>query len=85
MININPTIRSSYYGNNAFKQVAEKASTVRSTGKTITLTREDWFKILNENKRRFECILRANPNDAAARDGLRRCIDLLDKLKKSML
>ena len=50
------------------------------TGRRVVLSESDWAEILKTNKKRFEAILRANPNDASARWYLENTEHLLRKL-----
>ena len=89
MININQISKSAYSGNTAIKQevkqvanrMAERRAKSPSTGCSVQLTKSDWIEICEENKRRFICMLRANPNDEMLRENLRKTQALLDKLR----
>lgn len=50
------------------------------TGRRVVLSESDWAEILKTNKKRFEAILRANPNDESARWYLENTEHLLRKL-----
>lgn len=50
------------------------------TGRGVVLSKEDWAEIFKTNIKRFEAILRANPNDESARWYLENTKNLLMKL-----
>lgn len=50
------------------------------TGRKVVLSENDWAEILKTNIKRFEAILRANPNDESARWYLENTKNLLMKL-----
>ena len=50
------------------------------TGRVIELSESDWAEILKTNIKRFEAVLRANPNDEITRGYLENSKNLLMKL-----
>lgn len=50
------------------------------TGRRVVLSENDWVEILKTNIKRFEAVLRANPNDEITRGYLENSKNLLMKL-----
>ena len=50
------------------------------TGRKVVLSENDWVEILKTNIKRFEAVLRANPNDEITRGYLEYSKKLLMKL-----
>lgn len=88
MVNFNQAIKTVSQNGFAPKEMSQVTSRVAdltptpkpSTGQTTVLTRNEWIEILKSNIKRFEAVLRANPNDEVTRGYLQNSKNLLFKI-----